>query len=783
MKRLTILPLALAVVLSPALMAQSSSPDPAQQGTPQTEVPSSAASPAAVEAGVQTTDAPATGPEKIESLFSNLAGIAAQGASVDTGSSKFEEYRAVTQGLAGPELRIFQNTGASRFLLTGESLVEEDRRLTLSADTPVAEIDAFYDAIPHRLGNNARSILAPVSGTAWGLSDLAQRSLQTQLEAQYAANRTAINYTFLRRLVEPLVNTPHVFDLGYTRERVGLALNIFPTGPVDTRVTYFQENREGNRNAGTSFGFGNVVETAEPIDYVQRDVGVRLEHPITNGLIRGGLSINQFVNQHSSYTFDNPFRASDSTDANAYQSPGSSSINGASFARMALPPDSTQATANLGMIYRLPGKSRLTADVGYGRIDSHATLIPYTTNTAITAPFNASDASTLPQRDFDGEIQTAAVNVQFSSRPIRNVRFNARYRFYDVDNQTERVHLPGYVRFDAVWEDIPRRTVPYGWSTQLAEVTAAYDLGRFVSVEGGFRQNRVERTFRETEETTENMFHIAADFRPLTWLVARTSFDFGTRDFDEYDQVRAESASFEEEEQVNLPGLRRYDQAKRDSHRVVAMVQANPFDGPVSVGLNFVRYFDDYEEDARFGLLNWRTQSINVEADYAPSDRWSVFAFAGTDVWGGFQRSRQSGATFSTNPADEWTAYNTDKAKTLGAGASFTIIPERFDIRVSSQYQSVDGRAQLESPAGGSPDLAFDVDRVDDTKFLQTIAELTYRITHSWELGFGGWFEDYDINDDLSSGTLPYMPAAFFLIPEDADYTGDAAFVRATFHW
>ena len=731
----------------------------------------------------QTVDAPATGPEKIESLYSNVAGIAAQGATVDSDSSKFREYRSVPRGISGPDFRVFASKETSSLLVTGENLVDDDRRLTLSADTPIARVDAFYDSIPHRLGNNARSILTPVSSTAWGLSDLIQRSLQTTLEAQYAANRAVITYPYLRALVEPLVNTPYVFDLGYTRERAGLSLNIFPTGPIDTRVTFFQENREGNRNAGTSFGFGNVVETAEPIDFVTRDFGVRLERPFAWGLVRGGLTVNQFINEHTSYTFDNPFRVTHSTDANAYQSPGSASINGAAFARMALAPDSTQTTASAGLIYKMAMNSRLTADVAIGMLESDSTLIPYTTNAAVTVPFNASDPSTLPIRDFDGEIRTTSLNLQFSSRPIRNVRVNARYRHYDVDNNTERIELPGYVRFDAVWEDIPRRTVPYGWTSSVAEITGAYDLGRMIGFELGFRRNGMERTFRETRETTENMVHVAADFRPLGWLVARTSYEFGSRDFDEYDQTRAESESFEDEEQVNLPGLRRFDQAKRDSHRVVAMIQATPFDGPVNVGLNFVRYFDDYDDDSDFGLLTWRTQSINLEADYAPSDRWSVFAFAGRDVWGGFQRGRQSGATFSTNPADDWTAYNTDKARTVGAGATFTFIPDRLDLRLSSQIQTVNGRAQLESPPGGAPDLAFDVPHVDDTRFLQTVAQLTYRISETWDLTFGAWLEDYDIEDDPSSGTQIYMPAAFFLVPEDADFRGNVAYVRTRYRW
>ena len=83
------------------------------------------------------------------------------------------------------------------------------------------------------------------------------------------------------------------------------------------------------------------------------------------------------------------------------------------------------------------------------------------------------------------------------------------------------------------------------------------------------------------------------------------------------------------------------------------MVQATPFDGPVSVGLNFVRYFDDYDDDSDFGFL----------------------------------------------------------------------------------------------------------------------------------MSLGAWIEHYDIDDDPTSGTRIYMPAAFFLVPNDADYEGNVAFVRTRYRW
>ena len=33
----------------------------------------------------------------------------------------------------------------------------------------------------------------------------------------------------------------------------------------------------------------------------------------------------------------------------------------------------------------------------------------------------------------------------------------------------------------------------------------------------------LDRTFRETRETTDNIWHIAGDIRPTSWLIARAS--------------------------------------------------------------------------------------------------------------------------------------------------------------------------------------------------------------------------------------------------------------------
>lgn len=734
--------------------------------------------------GAEKVEGPASAPATVTNLFGNFLNLNLQTAKQDTNSSKFEEYRSVPEGFAGPELRVFGETAASTFLVSAENLMEADRRLYIWADSELIEADVLYDVIPHKLGNEAKSIETIVSNGSQGISDVIQANFQSQLEARWAnpATRSQINYAYLRGLVEPLINTTEVFDLGFTRQRASVKLGFMPGSPVTTTLTLFQENRDGNRSNGTAFGFGNVVETAEPIEYRTRDVRLSLEAPLmgNNLLVRGSIGVNQFQNAVASYTFDNPFRVTDSTDASAYQSPGAGSVNGAAFGRMALPPDNRQISGGVGAIYKLPRNSRLTADLSFGRLTQNEELLPYTTNSAIIAA--SPELGQPPAERFDGKINSTGFNVQFTSRPIANLNLTARYRLYDVENESRRYDTPGFVAFDATFQRGDRISVPYGWSSNRAEVLASYDFN-FLTVEGGVRRDIMERTFRETRETTENIIHVAADVRPFSWLVWRNSFEFGDRDYDEYDQIRGESASFHEDEQVNIPGLRRFDQAKRDTQRVVSMLTVTPFGGNVAVSANYVRYFDDYGDSSEFGLVEWKNQSVTVEADYTPSDRWNAFAFYANEDWRGFQRGRQSGAVFSVNPLDNWSADMTDKADTFGAGVNLSIVPEKVSLNFTGRVQTVSGYGDFESPPGGTPNVGVDIPNIDDTDLSTFTGELTYRLAQAWELGVGAWIERYKIKDDLNTGTQQYLPASFFLAPNDLGYKGGSAYVRTTYRW
>ncbi|MEO8349207.1 MAG: MtrB/PioB family outer membrane beta-barrel protein, partial [Acidobacteriota bacterium] len=589
--------------------------------------------------------------------------LGVQTTDVDSDSSKFREYRELPNGPVLTFLRLFGEQKV-RYDVIVENGFENDARYRVFADVGPIRIAGDYNLIPHRFGNDGHTLLHETSRGVLVIDDTIQRANQTALEAQFAANRNAINFPFLSNLVAPQLAAANEVDVGLLRRRGTVEVGLTPDHPVDVKVSYFQEHRTGDRQAGTSFGFGNVVESLEPIEYRTEDWGVSAEFAQPWGLVRGAAHYNTFENDVDSLLFDNPFRVTDSTDPSAYLAPGSASVNGPTRGRVDLSPDNKAVTGSLGVMLRIPvWSARVTADASASRWTQNRNFLPYTTNTAITSPFRADDPANLPQSSLDGEIDVSTLSLYFTSRPTRALGLTARYRIYDLSNETSRVEFPGYVRFDSVWEDIPRISVPYSYKRTLADAVVSYDFGP-ATVEGGYRYVGFDRTFRETEETRENVLTAALSLRAFGWAMLRAGFETGERDRDEYDSLHGEEASYlDPGPGSNLPALRRFDQARRDVDRVTALLQVTPGGGDLTVSLSYLYSNEDYGDEEvvdasglLYGLIETRYDTFTAEADYSPSDRWSVFGFYTREGYDNFQRGRQSGATPSVDPRSDWTS-------------------------------------------------------------------------------------------------------------------------------
>jgi MtrB/PioB family decaheme-associated outer membrane protein len=712
-----------------------------------------------------------------------------ESAYADTNSSKFREYRDLPNGPYLPFLRLFGDDGI-RYNLIVENGFRDDARYRLFADAGPLRVAADYNLIPHRFGNDAHTLLHEVANGVLVIDDTIQRANQTALEAQFASNRNGINFPFLSALVAPELAAANRLDLALLRQRGTYEIGLTPGHPVDVKFSYFQERRSGNRAAGTSFGFGNVVESPEPIQYRTEDWGLSAEVSRPWGLIRGAAHYNRYNNEIDALVFDNPFRATDSTDPSAYTGPASGSINGPSRGRIDLSPDNKAVTGSLGFLLRLPANSRLTADVAASRWTQDRRFLPYTINTAITSPFRADDPNNLPAQSLDGRIDVTNFSLFFTSRPISNLGITARYRVYDLSNKTDRIEFPGYVRFDAVWEAIPRVSVPYSYKRTQADATVSYDFGP-LTVEGGYRLLQWNREFRETEKTREHTFLGALNVHAADWVLLRASYETGYRDRDAYEFERSEDASFQEPAPppAQLPALRRFDQARRDVDRFNGLLQLTP-GGNLTFSLSYLFTKEDYGREPvvdpsglRYGLIDVRYDTVTAEADYSPSDRWSVYGFYTYEKNRNFQRGRQSGASPSTSPLDDWTANVRDRVNSFGGGTTAALVPDKLDLRVSGRYQKVDGQNDIFSPPGGTPDIAFPIGNFDDTKIWTASAEVEYRLARLWSLAVGGWLEEYRVNDSATTGLSYYVPGSFFLAANDGNYKARVGYVRASYRW
>lgn len=734
-------------------------------------------------------------------------------------SSKFMEYRDIRDGVVVPAFRLKGEYDGLTYEAFGGNVQQRDQFYGLRLGKDSIRLEGTYNRIPHNFGNAGRTLLTQTSEGVWQMSDTLQRNFQNALTTQFdcaglttaqcSAKRAQINFTFLNNLVMPSLGAAGSTDLSLERERGNLSLRLVPDGPVDVRLTYFRERRVGDRAAsGTAFGFGNVVELPEALHYLTQDIGADAQYEASWGLLRAGLHFNMFENRIETLAFDNPFRITDSTDASAYQAPGSGSVGGAVFGLMALPPDNQAITGSVGVTFKLPSRTRISADASIGRwSQDESPFIAYTTNTAILgeeatgATFPATDPSRLPARQLDGQINVTNLSFNFSSRPTSELSFTARFRNYDLGNDTPQIRFPGYVRFDGVWEEIPRITVPYAYRNRRLDASVAYDFGQ-VSLEGGFRHSSFARHFRETEDTSENAFNVAAHLRAADWAVLRASYERAQRDFEGLEIELSEESSFQiHGTPANLlavdpsrvcPAGRvcnlRFDQAKKDVDRLGANLQLSP-GGNTTIALGYLRTKDDYKETT-FGLVEAQYDTFSAEVDFSPSDKVNLFGYFSYEKIADFQRGRQSGATVSVNPLDDWTSNVDDKVQSFGGGANFVLRPDKWFLDLSGRYQKVDGNNDLLATAGGAPFAARtavggvqDIALYDDTKITTVQAEVRYQFAKSWAATLGGWFEDFEIRDTNTQGLLNYVPGSFFLAAQDGDYEAKVGYFRLSYRW
>lgn len=695
---------------------------------------------------------------------------------VDTGSAKFQEFRDLSSGLLLDLNLLGESADGERYFdFDAAHAGRKDARYTLNYGKVGRYSILFdYNKIPHRFGNGGRTLYTETSPGRLEIANPVQGALQGAVATQAGINPAGINYTFLRNLLAPYLAAAQPIDLALQRDRTLARIDLGRTAKLGWQLEYTHEARSGNRPYGGSFGFSNATEIPEPTEYDTTGAELSGEWNTATSGLRFGYRYSQFENNVSTLYWDNPFRLTGGTDPSAYTAPGAGSINGSAvgFADLAADNDSN--------VLFLNGRTRLgnwwaSGSAVYNRMQQDDDLLPYTLNSSIVGidehgvKFDATNPANLPARTADREAVTTNLQASAGTRFGESWGLTLRYRLYDYDNKSDRIEFPGYARYHAVWEAIARITVPYAYSRQNLGGDLSWDLGKRSHLVLGYELESWDRDYREIKTSDEDIYRVAFDTQPSDRFSLRARYEYGDRSIGAYDTAAQEDSFVESEGITNLLGLRKYDEAARtyDSVNVEAQMFATD---ALSFTFGATRRNEDYDK-SQFGLSYDDILQYNAELGYSPGESFNFFLFGHRADRETQLKARQSGATPSVNPLDNWTGTFNEVTDTWGLGLNGKVGPH-WGYDLSANWTKSDGEAAIFSPPGGAPDLAVGFDNYEDIKLLSLLGRVDYRITEQAAAGLFYRWEDYTLDSFIVQGLQSYLPGALLLNPNFGDYRG-----------
>lgn len=660
----------------------------------------------------------------------------------DTNSSKFQEYRDLRSGLwAGLKLYGESADGGDRNLAVRlQGIGREDARYMLDYRREGKySFSLDYNKIPHRFGNDAVM--------AW------DRPVPNRLE--FPDSVQGLNPADI--LV--FVNSADRVDLGLGRDRTNARFDVGKLGKLAWAFEYTHENRTGDRPFGGAFGFGNVLEIAEPIDYDTTGAEISGELNGKKGGLRFGYRYSEFENQFDAVVWDNIFNA---VEANLNPARG----------RADLAPD------NEANLFFLDGRAKgeswwFNGNVVYNVLTQDDRLLPYTINTGIEgndpftgATFPAASAG-LPVTSADREAEILTFSANAGTDLGEDWSLTLRYRYYDYDNTSPRIRFPGYVRMDERWTSDPLITVPYSYTRENVGIELGWDVTRTTNLALAYTMESWDREFREVSDADEDIVKLSLNSRPSKKVTVRASWATGDRSIGDY-LTEAQLAFFVEEQAINnLPTLRKFDQAERNVDDYEVAVQLFPDDKwNFSFGLSGRE--EDYDK-SEFGLVSDEVLNYNFELGYTPGANLNVYLFGHNEDREVFQRGRQSGGQISTNPADTWTVLLNEDTMTWGLGVNGKG-DKGWTWDLSVHLSDTDGEGDFETPPGGSPSAAVDIGNYEDIELLSAWLKVGYEINDKVSCGAFYLYEDYTIDSFILQGLRPFLAGTLLLVPNDGDY-------------
>ncbi len=538
------------------------------------------------------------------------------------------------------------------------------------------------------------------------------------------------------------------------------------------RVGYLFERRKGNRlfsqgtynRIGTPLGDTFTVpgqEVWEPTPFLTQELMAEVDYRRGNWLAGGSYRLSSFINHSEFVIWQNPFRIS---PAQATQPAGALERGNFAQTQTALPPNNLANTLSFNAMVLLPRSSKLAGVVSWARWSQDEDFLPFTINTAITAPnlppgVPPTSLQALPQRSLNGVIHTLLQDYVATTRVFTPWRLTARYNDYDLDNDTDSITFPGYSAFgDSFWrlnitgqpgtEPVPIRNEPTSFHRRRAYFESALRVFKDLTWKAAYRFERWNRENREVEVANEHGFLTSLSWAPHRNWFAQAGFRYFDRKPKFYDPGTLEP-SF----------LRMFDQAERQRWQAnfLAGVNLTP---EVWVSASWFYSSDEFDKEF-YGLHQVKSNNLAADVTWAASDRLNLFAGLGYDRIG-YDYLAVAKTSAPYNFANTWARDTRDGAYSAHAGFAGDLHGGRWNYQLS--YNMLLARTEINTvnpfPVEPSAILNAQAFPFPNVKFQRHELRLdsSYEVVRNLRFGLFWLLEPYRLNDFANDTIEAYAP-------------------------
>ena len=661
--------------------------------------------------------------------------------------AKLEEYSDLTPGmlLERLNLRLFRPDESYSLEIGGARWGYEDQEYSLRAGRIGRwEFGFDWDQTPHVFATNARML---ATETARGVYVLPARISAAALSAVERAKHD---------------NAPPLDEISVRWDTAKLFFSLTPTPGLELRAEYKRINKEGNRPIGVALSTpgGQFIETLEPIEQTIDELRLKAAYATERWQVQFQYLLSLFQNSVESLTVDNPLQFGDGAFAGTTSTPGS--------VRLSLPPDNMAHTLSLAGGVSLPMRTRLTGNFSYSLWLQNDDFLPHTRNPSIPAA-----TLSLPATDLDGRVHVTNLYLSAVTRPLSPLTLSAKYRLYDLQDDSEVLTFIGNVENDNVLRPDTVRAGRWDFRKQNVDVDGRWQIFRPLALTLGAGWERWDRSeHREVQESDELFGKAAVDATIFDWLQARLTYRPSVRRLAHYDPRAHKEHSVIEDAVAARQGqsvlLRKFDEGERNRHRIDALLNIMPHDS-VTLTPIFSYREDDYIE-SRLGLQKETAWSAGMDASWAPTERFSISAGYVHEKIDAQQRSRSRPVTGTTTfdfVDFDWVSKNVDVVDTIHAGVRASIIPKMLEWTTGASYSYALGSMDTYNPVDPNSGTAAQIATAKvrpipsfEDSLLRVETALKYTFLKSWTAALRYTFEQFEKQDWRTDQLTPTTPTA-----------------------